>query len=770
MCAFTKERISNCSNYNRSERTSGLLGSDPRTEVHAGRWAALVMMRVLILLTGVGVMHAANADTATGGAASVAAPGAPAAIRMPQRDPDEWLSQIRSARALAWVMRQNARSDAALKSDPHYARDRARILSALNAGGRIPTGSLHYPWVFNFWQGAGHAHGLWRRTTIVDYARPSPHWQTLLDLDRLDRQTHRDWVWAGADCAPSLRRCLVSLSPAGGDAVVIREYDLAQRRFLDHGFSVPLAKATAVYLDDNSILLATDFGPDSLTSASYPRLVKLWRRGTPLSGATIVLSGRPNDVQVAPQVFRGPYGTVALLLRQPSFFQTDYFLLRADDSTVRLPLPPDAQVQGVTHDQIVATLQDDWNRGGHLFPAGALIALDATQLLRDDRSDGADEGGGGAAVTLLYAPGAHAMIDEVSAGRDAVYASIYENVTGSIHAFRLVRGAWTDERLALPRGGSVSIDSTDDWGAQAYFRFAGFLNPPTLFAYAGAAPPQAIRAQPARFDARALAVRQYWARSADGTRVPYFFVGPRTPSGPIPTILYGYGGFQVSLTPWYWDDPHRPLDAGEIWLSRGGGIAVANIRGGGEFGPAWHQAALTDHRQRAFDDFEAVAADIEQRGLSSAQRLGILGASNGGLLVSTAMVQQPSLFGAVVCQRPLIDMLRYTQFGAGASWIAEYGDPADPKMAAYLRGYSPYQNVRPGAAYPPVLFITETSDDRVTPVFARLMAAKMQAQGHYVLFHESTEGGHGAGSTPAQQADYWALSYVFLARQLHLGR
>lgn len=684
-----------------------------------------------------------------------AAPQVPAAA---DEDPYLWLAQIHGERALAWVRQQNARTDSLLTRDPRYARWRTRIQSVLNAQDRIPFGSVEQQWVFNFWQGAGHPRGVWRRTTVQDYAQRSPHWQTLLDLDELDQRMRHDWVWQGAECAPSQRRCLISLSPGGGDAVIVQEYDLQRHQFLLRGFSLPLAKSTATYLDDDTILFASAFGPHSLTNSSYPRIVKLWKRGQRLSAARTLFVARPQDVQATPQVFQGPYGSVGLVLRQPDFFNTDYYVLRANGTLQQLPLPKDAQVQGVTRGMLVATLQRDWHRRTDVVPSGSLISFD---LLRYRAT------GEAPAATVLYSPAAHTTIDEVAAGRDAVYVSLYHDVTGAIEQFRPGPTGWQRRRLPLPAGGSTSIVTTNDRGPEAYFSYESFLTPPTLYQFDGSGAPRLIKQQPERFPTAGLTVHQYWVASADGVRIPYFLIGPKNGKPDTPTILYGYGGFQESLTPWYWDDEHRPLDAGQIWLERGGAIAVANIRGGGEFGPAWHQAALTVHRQRAFDDFEAVAADLAARHLTSPAHLGILGASNGGLLVSTAMVQKPALFGAVVCQRPLIDMLRYTQYGAGASWIAEYGDPADPRMAAYLRSYSPYENVRAGVNYPPTLFVTETSDDRVTPVFARMMAAKMEAQGHSVLFSEALEGGHGAGATHAQEADYWALSYVFLAE--HLG-
>lgn len=675
-------------------------------------------------------------------------------------NPYLWLAHIQRPRALAWVQAQNGRSDLALKSDPTYGRDRAEILDVLDASTRIPDGMLDHRWVLNFWQSAAHVRGIWRRTRIADYARKSPRWHTLLDVDALDRRLHKNWVWKGADCTSAFDRCLVRLSPGGGDAVETREYDPKTRSFVSGGLELPVAKGEAVYLNPDAVLAATDFGPGTMTPSSYPRIVKLWHRGEPLADAKTVFAGSQDDMGVFPLVFRGPYGRVALIARQVSFFEAEYYVVRSDGTTLHIPLPHGAQIEGVTRGELIATLQNPWRTGGRTIGQGALIAYPVAAFGRTGREQ---------AVAVLYTPGPHAMIDQVSTGEDAVYASIYENVTGSVHQFRPGRSGWSDTRLALPRGGSTAIVSSNDWGPEAYFSFQSFLTPPSLYAYDGSGAPRLIKAQAAVFDPRGIAVHQYWASSRDGTKVPYFLIRPRKAKGTVPTILYGYGGFQLSLTPWYWNDGHKPLDAVQTWVARGGAIAVANIRGGGEFGPAWHQAALKYHRQRAYDDFEAVAADIERRGLSSPKQLGIVGASNGGLLVSTVMVERPDLFGAVVCQRPLIDMLIYTHYGAGASWTGEYGDPADPRMAAYIRTYSPFENVKRSVHYPPILFITETTDDRVTPVFGRMMAAKMEAQGHDVLLNEATEGGHGPGATHAQEAQYWALTYTFLAKRLGLS-
>ncbi|HEY0300677.1 MAG TPA: prolyl oligopeptidase family serine peptidase [Rhizomicrobium sp.] len=686
-----------------------------------------------------------------------------AAIAAPvaDNDPYLWLADIHGDKPLAWVKEQNARSDAALKADPRYARAYDAILASLDVTDRIPLGRLDHGDVYNFRQDKDHVRGVWRRTTAADYAKPSPNWETLLDIDKLDADEKAQWVFQGADCAPGGERCLIKLSPGGGDAATIREFDLKTKTFVEDGFVLPLSKVTAVYLDADNVLVATDFGPDSLTKSSYPRFIKVWRRGHPLSMATMVFGGSADDVWARPSVYRGPYGTVALLVRGRTFFTADYHYLMPDRTTLPLPLPPGADIKGVIGGKLIFSLREAWQPLGARkpFPRGALLAF-AMKSFALQRVMPIYE--------LLYAPAARNAIGDVSVGRDAVYASIYDNVTGSVHAFRDLGGRWSDTKLALPAGGSTVVVDADPWGPEAHFTFESFLEPPTLYATDGSGAPKPVKRQAPLFDAGKFVAEQFWVRSKDGARVPYFLIHAKGAHGPVPTILYSYGGFELSLTPWYWNDGHRPLDAGQVWLAKGGAIAVANIRGGGEFGPAWHQAALKANRQKAFDDFAAVARDLARRRVTTPRQLGIVGASNGGVLTTVTMTQHPELIAAVVCQRPLIDMLRYTRFGAGASWIGEYGDPARPAERAYIARYSAYQNVRPKIRYPAVFFITETSDDRVTPIWARMMAAKMLDQHHDVLFNESNEGGHGPGATNAAQAEMWALSYTYLAQKLGL--
>jgi len=669
-------------------------------------------------------------------------------------DPYIWLEDIHGAKPLAWVEEQNQRSRGVLKADPRYQADYDSILQVLDATDRVPYGNLDHQYVFNFWQDAEHPKGVWRRTTIADYANAQPKWDILLDLDKLAADEKENWVWKGAQCSPTLTRCLVNLSRGGGDAVVVREFDLASKAFVKDGFALKEAKSDVALVDDNTVMFGTDFGPGSLTTSGYPRIVKFWHRGERVADAKTVMEGKEADVSVAATVLRDPAGSIAVIVRAPSFFEAEYYLPASDGAWWKLPLPLSAQLQGLHQGRLIFTLREDWTPpGGAKIAKGALIAFGLAGTGPQKLPP----------VSVLYAPGPRSSIDEVAAGRDAVYVSIYDNVVGSIHAFRFADGKWTDEKLDLPAGGSTHIISTNDFGPEAYFGFESFLKPSTLYFDGGNDEPAEIKALPPRFDASGLMSEQFEATSKDGTKIPYFVVRAKDAKGPRPTILYGYGGFEISMNPSY------SANFGRLWLTRGGTYVLANIRGGGEFGPGWHEAALKTHRQRAFDDFAAVAADIEKRGLTTATQLGIMGGSNGGLLVSTVMTQHPELLGAVVCQVPLIDMIRYTHIGAGASWIAEYGDPADPKMAAYIRSYSPYQTVSAKKTYPPVLFVTATSDDRVTPAHARKMAARMEEQGHSVLFYENTDGGHAAAANHKQAAEMWALSFVYLARELGLG-
>ena len=660
-------------------------------------------------------------------------------------DPYAWLEDTHGEKPLAWVADHNKAALGPLKADPRYQANYDSILQVLDSADRIPYGALRQGHVYNFWQDAANPKGLWRRTPIADYQTAAPHWEVLLDVDALAKAEGENWVYKGTDCAPGGTRCLIKLSRGGGDAVVVREFDIAGRTFVKDGFALAEAKGDATWLDDDTVLYAT--AKDGETSSGYARIVQQWKRGA----VAKQYEGEKGDVLVAPSTFHVKEGNFAVIVRAVSFFESEYFLQGAN-GWWKLPVPRSVQLQGVQAQQLLLTLREDWTVDGKVLPHGALVALTLDSTSADKLGP----------VQVLFAPGPRQAIESVATGRDKTYVTVSDNVIGSVHVFAFADGSWSQTKLDLPGQGTAGILSTNDYGSEAMYSFENYLTPPSVFFDAGDGHPKTIKSLPARFDASGLVTEQFEAVSKDGTKIPYFVTRPRTLHGPAPTVLYGYGGFEVSLTPSY------SANFGLLWLSHGGIYVVANIRGGGEFGPAWHEAALKTGRQRAYDDFEAVAEDLARRGLTTPKQLGIMGGSNGGLLVSTVMVQRPELFGAVVCQVPLIDMIAYSHIGAGASWIGEYGDPAVPVERDYILTYSPYQNVKPGVKYPPVFFVTATSDDRVSPVHARKMAAKMIDQGHDVLFYENTDGGHAAAADHRQSAEMWGLSFVYLAEKLGL--
>jgi len=658
----------------------------------------------------------------------------------PHADPYAWLEDVHGKKQLDWVRSANKAALTTLKADPRYKSNYDSILAVLDAPDRIAYASLRKGFAYNYWQDAKNPKGAWRRTSVADYQKPAPKWEVLLDVDALAKAEKENWVYKGAACSPGQNRCLIQLSRGGGDAVVVREFDIPSRKWITDGFNLPEAKSDVNWVDDNTILFGTDFGKGSLTTSGYPNIVKEWKRGAGLAKARTVYTGQVKDVASSGFVLQPREGAYPMVVRSPSFFENEYFVLEKGKPR-KLPLPMTAVVQGRMGNALIATLRAD--HGG--FKRGSLVAF------RD-----------GGKAELILDPGARASIESVSVGRDKMYVAVTKNVIGAIHVFTPTPKGWTSKVLPLPGNGTPEISGVDIYGTEALFGFENYLIPPTLYSDAGNDKPKPIKSLPARFDAKGMVTEQFEATSKDGTKVPYFVTRPRALKGPAPTILYGYGGFEVSLTPGY------SANFGRLWVGKGGIHVVANIRGGGEFGPAWHSAALKENRQKAFDDFAAVAEDLARRKLTTPKQLGIMGGSNGGLLVSTVMVQRPELFGAVVCQVPLIDMIAYTHIGAGASWIGEYGDPAIAKERAYLLKYSPYQNVKKGVKYPSVFFVTATSDDRVSPVHARKMAARMTEQGHEVLFYENTDGGHSAAADHKQSAEMWGLSFVYLAQKLGL--
>ena len=667
-------------------------------------------------------------------------------------DPYLWLEEVDSERALGWVGERNQEAEAELSAQPGFAALKDQLKAILDSKERIPWVSEHGDWYYNFWRDAEHPRGLWRRTTLTEYRNQEPQWETVLDLDLLAREENENWVWAGSQkLRPRGDRALVSLSRGGGDAHVVREFDLEGLRFVDEGFTLPEAKSSVGWIDHDSLFVATDFGPGSMSASGYPRIVKEWQRGTPLLDAVTVYEAQADDLSASAWQDVTPGFEHQFVQRQIDFYSSELFL-REEGRLVKIDKPEDADAYTV-RDQIVIELRSDWHVAGHGYPQGALLAMDFRRFLAGERS-----------FDILFVPSPTTSLDGVTVTRSSMLLTILDKVKNRIVELQHVDGQWLRRDVAAPGIGSLDVASVDELESDQYFlTVTDFLTPSSLYlAQVGSDERELLKSMPAFFDAGPYAVHQYEARSLDGTDIPYFVVMQRAArlDGANPTLLYGYGGFETSLTPFY------SAMTGTAWLDQGGVYVLANIRGGGEFGPRWHQAALKENRQTAFDDFIAVAQDLVRRNITSPRRLGIMGGSNGGLLVGAVLTQRPDLVGAVVCQVPLLDMRRYHLLLAGASWMGEYGDPDDPGEWAYIGRYSPYQNVSSAKRYPRVLFTTSTRDDRVHPGHARKMAALMQGQGHDVLYWENTEGGHAGAANNEQTARMWALTYTFLLSQL----
>jgi prolyl oligopeptidase len=673
-------------------------------------------------------------------------------------DPYSWLEEITGKRALAFVEAQNAITLKELQSQGEYAEIKKESLDILNSHDRIPYAQKRGPWYYNFWQDAANPRGLWRRTTLAEYRKPNPAWETVLDLDALAKSEKENWIWAGSNpLPPDYERSLVSLSRGGGDAKVVREFNLKEKHFVADGFSLPEAKSDATWRDKDRIYVGTDFGPGSLTDSGYPRIVKRWNRGTLLADAVTVFEGEKTDVSASAWVDHRPGFFREGFNRSIAFYNSETFLT-VGDKNVKIDVPNDTE-SDFFRQWITIRLRSDWTVGGTTYKAGAMIASKLDAFLRGDRK-----------FEVLFEPAPRVSLQEVSETRSALLLNMSDNVHSRIvealppepppGETAPVASAWKTREMKLPGTGSASAAGVDpDESDEMWVNYQDFLTPASLYLTSlGSDPSEPIKSLPSFFDSRGMEVQQLEATSADGTRVPYFVVGKKEAirSGKAPTVLYGYGGFEIPM------EPHYGAIIGKAWLERDGVYVLANIRGGGEFGPAWHQAAIKEHRQRAFDDFEAIAADIVKRGITQVRHLGIMGGSNGGLLVATVAIQRPELFGAVVCQVPLTDMRRYNKFLAGASWMAEYGDPDKPEDWAYLSKYAPYQNVKPGMKYPKILFTTSTRDDRVHPAHARKMFAKMKDMGYDVLYYENTEGGHAGSANNEQRAKMTALEYTFL--------
>ncbi|MEQ4574647.1 MAG: prolyl oligopeptidase family serine peptidase [Gammaproteobacteria bacterium] len=684
--------------------------------------------------------------------------GAVAAEDAVQNDPYAWLEDVTGEKPLEWVKAQNARTEARLASTPAFKQMESSIREVLDSDAKIPGVQKIGEYYYNFWKDKQHPRGLWRRTTLAEYRKADPQWETVLDLDALNKAEGENWVWHGADCLrPKYQRCLIALSRGGADADVTREFDLASKQWVKDGFFRPEAKGGLGWIDQDTVYVYTDFGDGSMTSSGYPRIVKRWKRGTPLDSAAVVYEGKPTDMYIAAMHDDTPGFERDFVSRTLAFYNDELYLRKADGTLAKVDAPNSAN-KSVKREWLTLELREPWTVGGRTYKAGSLLAAKFDDFMAGKRE-----------FDVLFEPTDTTSLASFSWTRHHLVLNVLEDVKSRLSVLTpgdaqgASRDRWKKSAFAgAPEFGTVQVGAVDsDESDAVWLTVTDYLTPTTLALAEIGKAPETLKTMPAFFDASKDAIEQHFATSLDGTRVPYFLVRPKDLKfdGTAPTLLYGYGGFEISLTPSY------SGGLGRAWLEKGGVYAVANIRGGGEYGPRWHQAALKQNRHKAYEDMAAVAKDLAARKITSPRHLGVQGGSNGGLMTGNMLTQYPELFGAVVVQVPLLDMKRYSHLLAGASWMAEYGDP-DTADWAFIKTFSPYHLFDPGKTYPPVIFLTSTRDDRVHPGHARKMAAKMIDAGKDVTYYENVEGGHGGAADNAQAAHMSALAYSFLWERL----
>ncbi len=664
-----------------------------------------------------------------------------------EEDPYLWLEEVDGEKALEWVTARSTADQATLEAVPEFAPTHEDLLEIYNSSDRIAYPAVMGDWLYNFWQDADHVRGIWRRTSLDEYITDSPEWETVIDLDALAAADDENWVWKGASgLAPDYTRFLVSLSRGGGDATVVREFDATKKEFVESGFNLPEAKNRAGWKDENTLWVGTDFGEGSMTDSGYPRVVKEWKRGTKLETATTVFEGKISDVSATAYSMHTPEGRYDWVTQTPAFFRGTTYLNEGGKLT-KLEIPEDADLRGVFKEQMLVSLRTDWTVGGKTYPQDALLSISVENFMA-----------GGRDFDILFTPEERIALNGVNNTQNFLLVTTMDNVAGRLYKYSFNGGKWSHEEVKLPGLGTAGVMGTDDSNDNYLVNYTDFLTPASLYMVRDGSALQKIKSTPEYFDTTGMKVDQYEATSKDGTKIPYFIFMPKgyKADGKNPTLLYGYGGFEVSMRPRY------SATVGNSWVNRGGVYVLANIRGGGEFGPKWHQAAMKEQHQNAFDDFIAVAEDLIERKVTTPRHLGIAGGSNGGLLVGACFVQRPELFNAVVCQVPLLDMKRYNKLLAGASWMAEYGNPDTDDWDNYMKFWSPYQNLDASKDYPQVFFTTSTRDDRVHPGHARKMVHKMMDMGKDVFYYENIEGGHGGAANLNQRAYMWALTYAYM--------
>lgn len=673
-------------------------------------------------------------------------------------DPYLWLEDVEGAKALEFARAENAVSTQRFKQDPRYAGLVSEIRKILLAKDRLPNVSYRAGWLYNFWQDEKSVRGLWRRTRLSSYEKPDPEWQTLLDLDDLATKENENWVFHGANCLPNGEsRCLVTLSRGGKDASVIREFDLEKREFVIDGFVLPEAKNQVTWIDRDTVFLGTDFGPETITTSGYPSTVRIWKRGQKPADTMEIFRGHSTDVSSRGNAGIRPEGTSLYIIRAISFYEWEIWFVGPDRKTLtKSPMPVDQAFYGVFKGKIFYHLKSDLRVGTHLFKAGSLVSFPLESLSLGETAL--------EQVTAVFEPTKTRFFDGAWFCKDMIVLETLEDVKSRITRHSLRDGKWLESTVPMEKGGQADVTAADPFKNEFFYIYQDFLTPQTLSFVGEDGKVKKLKSTPARFDASKMKSEQRFATSADGTRVPYFIIHRRdfALDGSNPTIINAYGGFESSLTPTY------SGAMGKAWLESGGVTVLANLRGGGEYGPTWHTSVLKENRQRVYEDLYAVAEDLVKAKITSPRHLGVMGRSNGGLLTSVAFTQRPDLFNGVISGVPLADMLRYHKLLAGASWIGEYGDPEGPKMREVILKYSPYQNLKKDAKYPEVFFHTSTKDDRVHPGHARKMAARMKEYGHPMLYFENIEGGHGAAANLEQQAELLAMQYTYFNQKLRV--
>lgn len=668
-------------------------------------------------------------------------------------DPNLWLEEIEGKEALAWVKTHNDKTLPHFEADKNYKTIEEDVRRIALAKDRVPAPTLMGQFIYNFWQDEQHVRGLWRRTSLENYEKTEITWETVLDIDKLAVEEKENWVWKGVSCLPSEhKRCLVSLSRGGKDAAVVREFDTISKTWIVDGFNLPEAKSNVGWKDENTVYVGTDFGAGSLTLSGYPRIVKLWTRGTALSQATTVYEGQEADVSVSGYTVFRPETNLHFINRSPSFFESELYWFEDPAKLVKSPFPLDVEYKGVFDQFLLVWLRKDWSIKGKTYESGTVLSLPVSRLSEPNFDE---------SLEVVFAPTEKTALKDLVTTQSAIYVFFLDNVNGKLAKIKRACGGWGKANVMLPNFGNISPVAADDFSDTLIASYESFTVPSSYYRM-GDMSPKIIKQMPARFNSEGIIAEQFEATSKDGVKIPYFLVHKKdfALDGKNPTLLYGYGGFEISEIPAYIGT------LGKVWLEKGGVYALANIRGGGEFGPKWHKAALTVNKQKSYDDFIAIAEHLIERKVTSPKHLGIQGGSNGGLLVGATFTQRPELFNAVLCEVPLLDMQRYHKLLAGHSWTAEYGNPDDPKMWEVIKTYSPYQNLFKDKNYPQVFLMTSTKDDRVHPGHARKMIAKMESLGYTPYYFENMEGGHSAAANIEQMIKRRTLEFTYLFQQL----